>query len=103
VLALPMFRSCQSSQPNWQTVKLTLSNQPAIHRLIFVLVRIPTLIITECVLAYIEPAAADIALQYFTQNYTYVAFLDYEMYNPNDPFGRTMVKNFEVASTFITF
>ena len=58
---------------------------------------IPTLIISECCLCYLPPAAADTVALYFTKhlfpNSTPVALILYEPIHPNDPFGKTMVSN----------
>lgn len=35
-------------------------------------------------------------MEYFLKNFDLVHFLNYEMFNPNDSFGKMMVKNFQV-------
>lgn len=54
---------------------------------------IPTLVISECCLIYLSPEDADTVLSKFTKPFTTVAVVIYEPINPNDPFGRTMVRN----------
>lgn len=58
---------------------------------------LPTLIISECCLCYLPPAAADTVALYFTKHLfpdsTPVGLILYEPIHPNDPFGKTMVSN----------
>lgn len=58
---------------------------------------LPTLIISECCLCYLAPAAADNVALYFTQHLfpatTPLGFILYEPINPNDSFGKVMVSN----------
>ena len=54
----------------------------------------PTLIFTECVLAYIDKKAIEALLDFLVQKFNCLALLDYDMVNPNDPFGKMMVYNF---------
>jgi len=58
---------------------------------------LPTLIISECCLCYLAPAAADTVALYFTQYLfpptTPLGLVLYEPINPNDPFGKVMVSN----------
>ncbi|KAL9133304.1 MAG: hypothetical protein Q9175_005516 [Cornicularia normoerica] len=58
---------------------------------------LPTLIISECCLCYLSPAAADTVALYFTRHLlpdsTPVGLILYEPVQPNDPFGKTMVSN----------
>ena len=58
---------------------------------------LPTLIISECCLCYLPPAAADTVALYFIQHLfpgsTPVGLILYEPIHPNDPFGKTMVSN----------
>lgn len=54
---------------------------------------IPTLVISECCLIYLSPEDADAVLDKFTKPFTTVAVVIYEPINPNDAFGRTMVRN----------
>lgn len=58
---------------------------------------LPTLIISECCLIYLAPAAADTVARYFTQHLfppsTPIGLILYEPINPYDPFGKVMVSN----------
>ena len=72
-------------------------SRPAPHSLDFVDTALPTLLISECCLCYLPPAAADTVAMYFTKHLfpdsTPVGLILYEPIHPNDPFGRTMVSN----------
>ena len=72
-------------------------SRPAPHSLHFVDTALPTLLISECCLCYLPPAAADTVAMYFTKHLfpdsTPVGLILYEPIHPNDPFGRTMVSN----------
>lgn len=58
---------------------------------------IPTLLLSECVLVYLKPEESRSILTFFKDHFKGdLAFLNYEMINPNDPFGRTMLENLEV-------
>ena len=58
---------------------------------------LPTLIISECCLCYLAPAAADMVALYFTQHLfsssTPLGLVLYEPIEPNDAFGKVMVSN----------
>lgn len=58
---------------------------------------LPTLIISECCLCYLAPAAADMVALYFTQHLfpssTPLGLVLYEPIKPNDAFGKVMVSN----------
>ena len=58
---------------------------------------LPTLVLSECCLVYLEPAAADIVAQYFSRHLfpssTPLGIVLYEPINPNDAFGKVMVSN----------
>ena len=58
---------------------------------------LPTVIISECCLVYLDPALADKAATYFTQflfpSSTAVGMILYEPINPHDAFGKVMVTN----------
>ena len=72
-------------------------SRPAPRSFDFIDTTLPTLIISECCLCYLPPAAADAVALYFTQhlfpNSTPVGLVLYEPIHPNDPFGKTMVSN----------
>lgn len=57
---------------------------------------LPTLLISECCLVYLHPAAADEVLNYFTHLFsaeTPLGLVIYEPFNPFDSFGEVMVSN----------
>lgn len=57
---------------------------------------LPTLLISECCLVYLHPAAADAVLDYFTHLFpteTPLGLVIYEPFNPFDSFGEVMVSN----------
>ena len=59
-------------------------------------VTLPTLLISECCLVYLEPAAAEAVLDYFTSLFpssTSLGFALYEPIKPFDSFGKMMVSN----------
>jgi hypothetical protein len=57
--------------------------------------RAPTLIFTECVMAYITPPEIDALLKFLIEKFENFQFMDYEMFNGQDRFGKMMVKNFQ--------
>jgi [phosphatase 2A protein]-leucine-carboxy methyltransferase len=58
---------------------------------------LPTLLLSECCLIYLPPAAADMVVNYFSSclfpRTTPLALLLYEPINPYDSFGKVMVSN----------
>ena len=59
-------------------------------------VTLPTLLISECCLVYLEPAAADAIVGYFVSLFsssTPLGLVLYEPINPFDSFGKVMVSN----------
>ena len=52
--------------------------------------------ISECVTIYIQSESVSKIRRLFTSTFSDVAFVDYEMFNGKDPFGKMMVRNFEV-------
>lgn len=57
-----------------------------------------TIILTECVLVYLEPQSVPQLKAEIAGFFSDVAFIDYEMFNASDAFGKVMVRNFEVSS-----
>jgi len=47
------------------------------------------------VLAYIDRESIEFLLAYFRNHFKNIIFVDYEMFNPNDGFGKMMVDNFK--------
>ena len=54
----------------------------------------PTLIISECVLVYLNEGSVDDLYKRFSSKFEEIAWIDYEMFNQHDNFGKMMVKNF---------
>ncbi|KAK5069728.1 carboxy methyl transferase for protein phosphatase 2A [Lithohypha guttulata] len=65
------------------------------ERLVWLDDTLPTLLISECCLIYLSPDQADHVLDYFSNMLGSVplAVVIYEPFRPNDPFGRTMIRN----------
>lgn len=55
------------------------------------------MILTECVLVYLEPESVRQLKPEIANYFDDVTFIDYEMFNASDAFGKVMVRNFEVA------
>ncbi|KAL2755209.1 hypothetical protein ACRALDRAFT_1077266 [Sodiomyces alcalophilus JCM 7366] len=54
---------------------------------------VPTLLLSECCLCYLEPSTANNVLQWFTNLIPSIAVVIYEPVRPHDAFGRMMVSN----------
>lgn len=63
-----------------------------------VIFSLPTLILAECVLIYINPDSVNPTLQYLQSVFPNSGILVYEQIRPNDPFGSMMVKNLHVSA-----
>ncbi|XP_065601815.1 tRNA wybutosine-synthesizing protein 4 [Cyrtonyx montezumae] len=55
---------------------------------------VPTLIIAEVVLTYMENSSSDALIQWAAEHFSHVCFLLYEQMHPEDPFGRVMQQHF---------
>lgn len=55
----------------------------------------PTMVITECVLVYLNEGVVDQLYDMFAKKIKNLVWVDYEMFNQNDGFGKVMVKNFQ--------
>ena len=55
----------------------------------------PTMIISECVLVYLNQGVVDQLYEKMAKKFKNLVWVDYEMFNKNDGFGKVMVKNFE--------
>ncbi|KAI8148337.1 leucine carboxyl methyltransferase 2-like protein [Fennellomyces sp. T-0311] len=55
----------------------------------------PTLVISECVLIYLEAEHSDAILQWMTRELTDCMFVLYEQIKPNDSFGQVMIRNLQ--------
>ena len=60
-----------------------------------------TLILTECVLVYIDPICSQELVNWCGKYFENAAMLNYEMINPFDSFGKMMVENIEVTPKFM--
>lgn len=69
---------------------------------------LPTLLLFECVLAYMAPSASNAIIQWFSdyqansQEDVVLGGIVYEMFGLNDSFGRVMLNNLKVSSSFKT-
>lgn len=54
---------------------------------------VPTLFISECVLVYLDRSHSDDLITHISQTFPNSAFLNYDIIEPNDIFGRTMLEN----------
>lgn len=72
----------------------TPTNLPSIFKKSQIDPKKPTLIITECVLAYLKKGTIPCLLKELKSYLKQFALIDYEMYNPTDGFGKVMIKNF---------
>ncbi|KAI0889121.1 leucine carboxyl methyltransferase [Annulohypoxylon maeteangense] len=54
---------------------------------------VPTVLISECCLCYLETSEAQGVIKYFTEKIPNLAIIIYEPIHPNDSFGRQMVSN----------
>lgn len=66
---------------------------------------LPTLLLFECVLAYMTPSASSRLLDWFVKFIQrspngVLGCIVYEMFGLGDPFGRVMVNNLKVAPSF---
>lgn len=55
---------------------------------------VPTLIIAECVMVYLDPEAIEPIIQFFADSFKQVAFMDYEIFNSKSNFGKMLISNF---------
>ena len=56
----------------------------------------PTLVITECLLVYMNNKDSHTILNGFASLFPTIGFLNYEMITPEDKFGQQMVENIEM-------
>eukprot|EP00250_Pteridium_aquilinum_P024477 c2912_g1_i1 orf=306-1325(-) len=56
---------------------------------------LPTLILAECVLIYLEPSESRALVQWAGQKFSTSIFVVYEQIHPDDGFGRQMLRNLE--------
>ncbi|KAJ5076919.1 leucine carboxyl methyltransferase [Anaeramoeba ignava] len=63
-----------------------------IHKINF---EAPTIFFSECSLVYLDPKYSDAIIGWIAKDFHVVFFANYEHINPNDPFGKRMLLNFE--------
>ncbi|GLJ29551.1 hypothetical protein SUGI_0582850 [Cryptomeria japonica] len=56
---------------------------------------LPTFIIAECVLVYLEPRASRAVVKWAAEKFSSSVFVIYEQIHPEDAFGQQMIKNLE--------
>jgi len=54
---------------------------------------VDALIVSECVLIYVDAERGDTLLHWFARTFSRSSILTYEQIHPDDPFGRQMVQN----------
>ena len=59
---------------------------------------IPTLVISECVLIYMQKTHSNELIKYFSDNFQDCIFLNYEQFKLNDRFGKIMIENMQMRS-----
>lgn len=57
---------------------------------------LPTLLISECVLIYLDPVHSDAIVRWATDSLQLPVFVLYEQILPGDPFGEVMIRNLQV-------
>jgi len=58
---------------------------------------VPTLLIAECVLAYMDRRSSDALLRWLSNGFEVAAAVVYEMFGLDDSFGRVMRDNLKVC------
>ncbi|CAI9101249.1 OLC1v1038530C3 [Oldenlandia corymbosa var. corymbosa] len=56
---------------------------------------LPTFIIAECVLIYLDPDSSRAIVKWASKTFTSAIFFLYEQIHPDDPFGQQMIRNLE--------
>ncbi|KAG8513522.1 Leucine carboxyl methyltransferase 1 [Galemys pyrenaicus] len=59
----------------------------------FLLLRLPTLLITECVLVYMTPEQSANLIKWAANSFETAMFINYEQVNMDDRFGQIMIEN----------
>lgn len=70
-----------------------LAQAGAVSKLSGVRTDIPTLLISECCLCYLQASDASSVIKYFTDRIPNLGIILYEPVKPDDPFGRMMISN----------
>lgn len=71
----------------------SLAALPALDSIPGLRADVPTLLISECCLCYLEPSAASDVMSWFTARIPALGIVLYEPINPSDAFGQVMVGN----------
>lgn len=82
--------------PRYRVAGVDLADVDAVERRLRALgadPALPTLILSECVLIYIDGRQGDALLQWFARTFAHSAVLTYEQIRPDDAFGRMMLEN----------
>ncbi|XP_045087014.1 leucine carboxyl methyltransferase 1 homolog isoform X1 [Aegilops tauschii subsp. strangulata] len=58
---------------------------------------LPTFIIAECVLIYLDPTSTDAIVSWASEKFSSAIFFLYEQIHPDDAFGEQMIRNLERA------
>jgi len=69
---------------------------PSAHRVR----RLPTLVISECVLIYLKTPDADAVVHWVGTFFAHAMLLCYEQIQPSDPFGQMMLQNLQVGDQY---
>lgn len=80
-----------ADRPNSQQDEATLSTRPGLIN--GLRADVPTLLISECCLCYLETAQAKDVVQYFADRIPNLGLVLYEPVKPDDAFGRQMISN----------
>ena len=64
---------------------------------------VPTLLIAECVLAYMDRRSSDALLRWLSDRFDVAAAVVYEMFGLDDSFGRVMRDNLKVCTLVLRF
>lgn len=57
---------------------------------------LPTLILAECVLVYLDQTQSDALIEWFSDTFTVIGAIVFEMFGLDDSFGRVMKENLKV-------
>ncbi|PIK39564.1 putative tRNA wybutosine-synthesizing protein 4 [Apostichopus japonicus] len=86
------------SSSSYQLLGINLNDLSSLHR--FLLhsgcdLNKPTLLLSECVLTYMEVQRSDALIEFCANTFSNAAFICYEQIYPSDSFGRVMMNHFK--------